>query len=407
MARLYMGAAWLRRRLEHKKRRVDTRYKYYEGKYTPWDFEISTPPGLMTFKAVLGWPAKGVDALADRLTVRGFGGGDMLNLTQIYDLNNADILFDAAILGALIGSCSFISITADENGFPRLQVFDGNRATGIIDPITNMLHEGYAVLEEDEEGHALRDAWYTYEATYIYELGKDEPVATYRNPAPWPLLVPVINRPDAKRPFGHSRISRSCMSIVDGAARTVKRSEIAAEFYAYPQKWIVGTDDAQTKGESWRASMSSFFEITKGEDGDLPKVGQFSAASMEPHITQLRMFAALYAGETGLTLDDLGFATENPSSAEAIKASHENLRLAARKAQTDFGVGFRNAGYLAACVRDKTPYLRTDLSDTTVLWAPIFEPDASMLAGIGDGLAKIEQAYPGYITRERLADLIG
>lgn len=153
--------------------------------------------------------------------------------------------------------------------------------------------------------------------------------------------------------------------------------------------------------------MSSFFEITKGEDGDLPKVGQFSAASMEPHIAQLRMFAALYAGETGLTLDDLGFATENPSSAEAIKASHENLRLAARKAQADFGIGFRNAGYLAACVRDKTRYLRTDLSNTTVLWAPIFEPDASMLAGIGDGLAKIEQAYPGYITRERLADLIG
>lgn len=407
MDRTYMGLAWLRHRLEDKKRRVDLRYKYYEGKHDPWDFEISTPPGLRSFKAVLGWPSKGVDALADRLTVRGFGGGDIMNLAQIYDLNNADVLFDAAILGALVGSCSFISVTEDENGFPRLQVFDANRATGIIDPITNMLLEGYAVLEEDAEGRPHREAWYTFEATYIFEHGIEEPVQTYTNPAPWPLLVPIINRPDAARPFGHSRISRACMSIVDSAARTVKRSEIAAEFYSYPQKWVVGTDDAQTKGESWRASMSSFFEITKGEDGDLPKVGQFSAASMEPHIAQLRMFAALYAGETGLTLDDLGFATENPSSAEAIKASHENLRLAARKAQHDFGNGFRNAGYLAACIRDKTRYLRTDLAQTSVLWSPIFEPDASMLAGIGDGLAKIEQAYPGYLTAERIADLLG
>lgn len=153
--------------------------------------------------------------------------------------------------------------------------------------------------------------------------------------------------------------------------------------------------------------MSSFFEITKGEDGDLPKVGQFTAASMEPHLSQLRMIAALFAGETGLTLDDLGFATENPSSADAIKASHENLRLAARKAQKNFAVGIKNAGYLAACVRDDTRYLRTDLADTTVLWEPIFESDASMLAGIGDGLAKLEQQFPGYITADKLKDLIG
>lgn len=52
------------------------------------------------------------------------------------------------------------------------------------------------------------------------------------------------------------------------------------------------------------------------------------------------MFAGLFAGETGLTLDDLGFVTDNPSSAEAIKASHENLRLIARKAQRTFGTGF-------------------------------------------------------------------
>ena len=36
---------------------------------------------------------------------------------------------------------------------------------------------------------------------------------------------------------------------------------------------------------------------------------------MTPHTEQLRMFAALFAGETGLTLDDLGFVTDNPSSA--------------------------------------------------------------------------------------------
>lgn len=404
-----IGIDALAKRLETKKTRIDLRYDYYDMKNAVWDFEISTPPGLRDFQAVMGWAAKGVDSLADRLSIRGFGGGDFFGMERIYALNNKDVLFDSAILGALISACSFIYISRDENGLPRLQAIDGGNATGVIDPITSMLHEGYAVLERDKNDRPTLEAYFTHEETLVFlNDGRERTlIAREDNPAPWALLVPVIYRPSASRPFGHSRISRAAMGYIQSASRTLKRSEIAAEFYSYPQKWIVGTDDAQTQGQAWRASMSSFFEITKGEDGDLPKVGQFTAASMEPHLSQLRMIAALFAGETGLTLDDLGFATENPSSAEAIKASHENLRLAARKAQKDFAVGIKNAGYLAACVRDDTRYLRTDLADTTVLWEPIFESDASMLAGIGDGLAKLEQQFPGYITADKLKDLIG
>ena len=119
------------------------------------------------------------------------------------------------------------------------------------------------------------------------------------------------------------------------------------------------------------------------------------------------MFASLFAGETGLTLDDLGFATENPSSAEAIKASHENLRLTARKAQRTFGSGFLNVGFLAACVRDDYKYQRQQLYLTKPKWEPVFEPDGAMLSSIGDGAIKINQAIPGYLGAENLHDLTG
>ena len=108
-----------------------------------------------------------------------------------------------------------------------------------------------------------------------------------------------------------------------------------------------------------------------------------------------------------MTLDDLGFVTDNPSSAEAIKASHENLRLAARKAQRTFGSGFLNVGYLAACVRDQHPYRREQLYLTRPVWEPVFEPDAAMLSGIGDGIGKINGAVPGYIGANALYDLTG
>jgi hypothetical protein len=108
-----------------------------------------------------------------------------------------------------------------------------------------------------------------------------------------------------------------------------------------------------------------------------------------------------------LTLDDLGFVSDNPSSAEAIKASHETLRVAAKKAQRTFGSGFLNVGYLAACLRDDFPYKRSQLYLTTPKWENVFEPDASTMSLIGDGVLKIQQGLPGYFTKETIRDLTG
>lgn len=197
------------------------------------------------------------------------------------------------------------------------------------------------------------------------------------------------------------------MSIVDSAMRTVKRSEIAAEFYSVPQKYVLGTDPDAEPIDKWTAAMSAILEITKDEDGDTPTIGQFQQQGMTPHLDQLKMFAALFAGETGLTLEDLGFASGNPASSDAIKAAHESLRLKARAAQRSFGSGFLNAGYLAACVRDDFPYERRVVYMTTPKWEPIFEPDAAALSGIGDAAIKLQQSFPDYFTESKLKDLTG
>ena len=398
------GVNYLRDKLAYKKNRVKLRYKYYEMKQIVRDLNISTPPDLRYWMGSLGWCGRAVDSLADRLVFREFEN-DNFGMNDIFNLNNKDILVDSAVLGALITSCDFIYITTDDEGYPRMRVIDGSHATGVIDPITNMLYEGYAVIDFDERDNPLTEAYFIPGHTIIYQGGRI--MADIPNSAPYPLLVPIINRPDAKRPFGHSRISRACMSIVNSAIRTVKRSEIAAEFFSYPQKYILGMNPDAEVLDKWKATMSSMLRIDKDEDGDHPVVGQFQAASMAPHSEQLKMFAGLFAGETGLTLDDLGFPSQNPSSAEAIKASHESLRLTARKAQHTIGTGLLNAGYLAACVRDNTPYLRSEIYNTRVLWEPIFEPDAATLSAIGDGAIKINQAVPGFFDHAVLREMTG
>lgn len=402
---MFYGIDFLRTKLESKRSRVRTRYSYYEMKHLAMDFQISTPPKLRSWMNCLGWCAKSVDALADRLVFREFAN-DNFAMNEIYQMNNQDVLFPSAVLGALISSCDFIYISPDDDGFPRLQVIDGANATGIIDPITGMLKEGYAVLDRDKDGKALVEAYFIPGQTQIIRDGEKKP-EIYTSNALYPLLVPIIHRPDAMRPFGHSQISRACMSIVDSAMRTVKRSEIAAEFYSVPQKYVLGTDPDAEPIDKWTAAMSAILEITKDEDGDTPTIGQFQQQGMTPHLDQLKMFAALFAGETGLTLEDLGFASGNPASSDAIKAAHESLRLKARAAQRSFGSGFLNAGYLAACVRDDFPYERRVVYMTTPKWEPIFEPDAAALSGIGDAAIKLQQSFPDYFTESKLKDLTG
>lgn len=400
----YVGIPYLQRKLLQKRLRVLRRYFFYEQKNNTVDFGISTPPELRYFNSVVGWCAKGVDNLADRLDFDGFKD-DVFGLGEIYDQNNSDILFNSAILGALIASCSFLYISKDETGYPRLQVIDASDATGMINPVTQMLDEGYAVLKRDEYGMPLQEAYFTYEYTAFYEKGVL--TETIENEAPYPLLVPVIFRPDSKRPFGHSRISRACMSYTGEAMRTLKRSEISAEFYSFPQKYVTGLDpDADIN--TWAAAMSAMIKFGLNEDGaDHVKVGQFTQQSMTPHTEQLRTIASLFAGEVGLTLDDLGFPQANPSSYDAIKAAHENLRLTAKAAQKSFGVGILNAGFLAACLRDGYKYQRSQLTITKPKWLPPFPADVSMLGGVGDGIMKINSSFEGYLDNEKIRELTG
>ncbi|WP_425540020.1 hypothetical protein [Microaceticoccus formicicus] len=402
---IYKGLEYLRNKLNKHKIRVEMRYKQYDMTYQEQMIGLTIPPALRAqYKATIGWSSKAVDCLADRLVFREFED-DNFNLNEIFQMNNPDTFFDSAILSALISSCCFIYISQGEEDFPRLQVIEGSNATGILDPITGLLTEGYAVLARDEYGNPYKEAYFTDLSTTYYENGKM--TLSIPNSAFYPLLVPIIHRPDAVRPFGRSRITRAAMYYQAYAKRTLERADITAEFYSFPQKYVVGMSQDAEPMDTWKATISSMLQFTKDDEGESPKLGQFTQPSMSPFTEQLRTAAAGFAGETGLTLDDLGFVSDNPSSAEAIKASHETLRVAARKAQRNFGSGFLNVGYLAACLRDDFPYKRHQLYLTKPKWEPVFEPDSSTIALIGDGAIKVNQAVPGYFGKSNLRDLTG
>ena len=399
------GIAYLRDKLNIYRRKALYNQKVYDMKNDDISPGITIPPKLrQQYKATLGWGAKAVDSLADRLVFREFAN-DNFNLNEIFQMNSSDILFDDAKLSALVNSCSFIYISEGEEDIPRLQVIQGSEATGILDPVTRLLTEGYAVLSRDERDNPVEELHFLTGQTDYYV--DDKLVESSYHNAPAPLLVPIIHRPDSSKPFGRSRITPSAIYYQKFAKRTLERADVTAEFYSWPQKYVVGTSQDSEPMDKWKATVTSMLEFTKDDDGDKPTLGQFTVPSMSPFVEQLRTAASGFAGETGLTLDDLGFPSDNPSSAEAIKASHETLRLQAEKAQRDFASGFLNVGYLAASLRDNFPYKRNQLYQTKAKWEPVFKPDASTISLIGDGILKLNQGIPGYVSDEAVRDLTG
>jgi hypothetical protein len=401
------GMEYLRQKLLRHEPRVNMRYRQYAMKYRDRDVSVTIPQVIRErYRSVLGWCAKGVDSLADRLVFREFDH-DNFEVKEIFDANNPDVFFDSAVLSALIASCSFVYISKGDADIPRLQVIEASNATGIINPITGLLTEGYAVLERDSSNKPILEAYFTADSTRFHYADNDKEDFINTNPTGVPLLVPIIHRPDPVRPFGRSRITRAGMYYQRYAKRTLERADITAEFYSFPQKYITGISNDAEPIDAWKATVSAMLQFTKDEDGDSPKLGQFTTSSMSPFTEQLRTAAAGFAGETGLTLDDLGFVSENPSSVEAIKASHENLRLAGRKAQRSLGSGLLNVAYLAACLRDETQYERSQFVNTTPKWEPLFEADANSLTLIGDGAIKLNQAIPNFVDAETIRDLTG
>lgn len=84
----YRGIEYMRKKLNRKRSRVLRRYKFYEMKNIARDMGIATPPSLQWLQAVLGWNAKAVDSIADRLEFRGFRD-DNFDMTGIFRMNKS------------------------------------------------------------------------------------------------------------------------------------------------------------------------------------------------------------------------------------------------------------------------------------------------------------------------------
>lgn len=332
----------LLKQLREKRKRNLLRSSYYDGRNAVRDLGITLPSSFRQLAIVLGWSAKAVDCLNDRCVLEGFvaPGATLedVGLPEMWEANLLDSEAPQAGVSSLIHACAFlIAHQGDtEAGEPPALITakDGLSGTGEWDPRRRMLRSFLSIVEVDDDGQVVECVLYLPGLVLTCRHDGGSWTADRREHSYGLPVEPLVYRPRLARPFGSSRISRAVMSLHDSAIRTALRSEVTAELYSVPQRVLLGADESAFRNPdgsqkaAWQIVLGRVWGIPDDEEATQPRadIKEFTSASQDPHVAQLRAWAHLFAGETSIPATSLGLATEaNPTSAEAYYASREDL----------------------------------------------------------------------------------
>lgn len=336
----------------------------YTGTWAAEQFGISIPPRMRSLRTVAGWCGTTVDVLEERLDWLGWSSdGDPFGLDAIFADNGLDVDSGMAHLDALIFGLSFVSVGTGFEGEPSPLVtpHSPKSMTGAWDWRTRRLSRALATVSSSDDGKVDEVTLYTPAETVTFSGrgGRWTAVERDRHELGRLPVVAIPNRVRGSREHGRSEITEAVRYYADAAARTLLGLEVNREFYNAPQRIGLNVDDSMFEDEAgnpvspWTSIQGRVWNVPPNEDGvPEPKVVQFDPASPAPYIDQVKGYAQLLAAEAGIPAAYLGFATDNPASADAIRAGEARLVKRAERRQTSFGRAWLEVGRLALLVRD-------------------------------------------------------
>ena len=381
--------------------------RYYHGENVLKDLGIAIPPPLRSVETVVGWPKKAVSAMASRSRFDGFTSTDedaQAQLDELVARTNLKRKYKQACESELIAGCDFVTLSKGEGAEPPVIVVTHSAEDGaaVWDERMGRIAAGMVVMRYSEGGAPSEMAIYTDEATYHVAEGVFERMPHRMGR---PMMEAMAYNPTESRPFGQSRITRAVRSLTDSAVREALRTEISAEFFTSPQKYLLGVDGDPFESKTrWEAYIGNIFTVGQREDGGTPSFGQLSQGSMQPHTDYMRSLAARFSGETNVPVSQLGVIHDNPSSAEAITQANEPLIMEV----TDLNEGNNDSlvavAKMALAVMDGRPL--SDYESLDVV-ANFRNPLMPSLASQADAAVKLAGAVPEFAGTEMFWELVG
>lgn len=377
--------------------KLDLLDAYFNGEQLIRDLGISIPPQLKGLHTVIGWPRIGVEALEQRLDLEAFRWADGSDAAELEEIAEANDWFDESSLGhldALTYGREYLTVgSADDDDMPPLMTFESPLDMTLF--WDARLRVATSALRESVEGGVRMVTLYLpFETIHAAEANGG-----------WEVLdrdqhnlgiVPVLRMANRQRTadrVGRSEITPEVMSITDAACRRLMGMEVAAEFFGAPQRYILGASesafqDAEGNAKSaWETYIGRVLALERDENGDVPSVGQFAAHDPTGMTKIVDLYARIMATQLGLPPHYLGYTTDNPASADAIRSSEAQLVKKAERRIRRFGATHRDAMRLALWFRHGEPPDRSRRIEC--VWR---NPATPTIAAQTDAAVKLVQA---------------
>jgi len=396
--------------------------EYYDGKVSVPELGLTVDRDDFTRARnaiACYWPEKVVDALADRIRLRSVddGSGEGL-VARIAGANSLVEQYDGFLISKLKHGPMFATVGAQGGGrLPLIRFHSAKTAVAI--PSDDMqfgrIGAGFAIARWGF-GNALEGPkpvqvnFYEQDKTTVLVKDGDSWKVDYSTLSVGvPMMVSFVHKRTAEKPFGKSRITRFVQGLTQSAVRVLWDAEVSAALYAMPKDAIMGLSDDQFDAmlsNKQKAYLDSLILSTTNDEGGTPTLQRLTANSPEVYRTQLNMLGAQLSGATGTPLNSLGIVQDNPSSAEAIQASREDICLIAENDIQGDRESMKNLMRRAVAVAaNKTLDELTDAErDIRVAYA---EPMLNSRAAVADFAVKFASVREGFGKTRTCARMMG
>lgn len=371
--------------------------EFYTGAYRPTAVGVSIPPQMRQLLASVGYPRLYVDTLAERLEVEGFrlGAGESDDvLWHWWQVNDLDLESTLGHTDAMVHGRAYITVAAPQFGdAPRIMVEPATALHATIDPMTREVTQAVRVIE-GEDTNTLSVTVYLPDRTMSWQRSEHrswQRVATIRHNLGVVPVVPLANRTRLSDLYGTSEITSELRSITDQASRVMMCMGATAEMMAVPQRLLFGVsgEDLGAQQAPMGDGMGHFdaylARILAFEDPDA-KAMQFNAAELMNFVSVLRELAKQAAAVTGLPPQYLSTASDNPASAEAIRAGESRLVKNAEGKSRVFGSAWEQAMRVAWMVMHPGKELPAEYHRMEAVWR---DPATPTYASKADAVVKL------------------
>lgn len=386
---------------------------YYDAEDRAEAVGLPVPQRQRELRCHVGYPRVYVDAIAERQELQGFQLGDADEADKdLWDWWQANNLDTESILGhtdALIYGSSYITISmpdpkVDLNVDPEVPIIRVEPPTSLyaaIDTKTRRVQKAIRAVYDEEGNDIISATLYLPDRTmlWIKEEGEWAAPTTVNHGLEMVPVVPIPNRTRLSDLYGTSEITPELRSMTDTAAQILQNMRATANTMAVPQRLLFGVkpeelgidpDTGQRLFDAYIANMIAF------EDHEA-KAQQFSAAELRNFTEALEEIAKQVASYTGLPPQYLSTSSENPASAEAIRASESRLVTKVERKNKIFGGAWEEAMRIAYKMA-KGGEIPPDYYRMESVWA---DPSTPTYAAKADAASKLYANGQGVIPKEQ------